>query len=504
MQRRALAPLLSLILEPEAGTPLFRQLYGQLREAILSGRLAGGQRLPSSRLLAAELRCSRNTVVGAFEQLLAEGYLEGRRGSGTYVSSVLPDELLTARRAPAAPAEALPGPRLGSRGRRLAALVRPGERSRGGRGVAFVPGLPDLEAFPFDVWGRLLGRFWRHPPARLTRHGDTSGDPALRSAIADYLRAVRALSVEPEQVFVTSGAQQAVDLAARLLLDPGDRVWLEDPGYVGLRGPLIAAGAAPAPLPVDAEGLSVAAGREADRNDGAAARMAVVSPSHQYPLGVVMSLARRLELLAWAREAGAWILEDDYDSEFRYAGRPLAALQGLDAGGGRVVYLGSFSKVLFPSLRIGYLVVPPALVEPFRAARAALEDHPAATAQPALAAFIAEGHFAAHVRRMRALYQARQQALLAAAERRLGGLLLLRPDEAGMHLLADLAPALQRRCTDGEASDRAAAAGLVAPPLSAYHFAAGAGRRQGLLLGYAAVPEAEMPRAVERLAQALE
>jgi GntR family transcriptional regulator/MocR family aminotransferase len=302
---------------------------------------------------------------------------------------------------------------------------------------------------------------------------------------------------------VTSGAQQAVDLAARLLLDPGDRVWLEDPGYVGLRGPLVAAGAAPVPLPVDGEGLSVAAGRAADEGDGAPARMAIVSPSHQYPLGVVTSLARRLELLGWAREAGAWILEDDYDSEFRYAGRPLAALQGLDAGGGRVVYLGSFSKVLFPSLRIGYLVVPPALVEPFRAARAALEDHPAATAQPALAAFIAEGHFAAHVRRMRTLYQARQQALLAAAERHLPGLLLLRADEAGMHLVADLAPELAGRLDDREASARARAAGLVAPPLSAYRFAEVGDGRQGLLLGYAAVPEERMDEMARRLAAAL-
>lgn len=232
--------------------------------------------------------------------------------------------------------------------------------------------------------------------------------------------------------------------------------------------------------------------------------MAIVSPSHQYPLGVVMSLARRLELLDWAREAGAWILEDDYDSEFRYAGRPLAALQGLDAGGGRVVYLGSFSKVLFPSLRVGYLVVPPALVEPFRAARAALEDHPASSVQPALAAFIAEGHFAAHVRRMRALYHARQQALLAAASNQLEGILRLGPDEAGMHLVADLAPALARRMSDAEASDRARQAGLVAPPLSAYRFRSdGPAGRQGLLLGYAAVPEAEMARSVARLARAL-
>ncbi len=518
MKRRSFVPLLSLSLDAAAPEPLFRQLYGQLREAILSGRLRAGHRLPSSRSLARELACSRNTVVGAFDQLLAEGYLEGRQGSGTFVSSVLPDALLSARQGSAAgdlagaasveAAAQAARPSLGARGRDLAALARPGERSRGGDGPAFVPGLPDLSAFPFEVWGRLLGRVWRHPSGRLARHGETAGYPPLRHAIADYLGAVRALKVAPEQVFVTSGAQQAVDLAARLLLDPGDRVWLEDPGYVGLRGPLVAAGAEPVPLAVDEEGLSVEAGRALDGRAGRRARMAVVSPSHQYPLGVVMSLGRRLELLDWARESGAWVLEDDYDSEFRYAGRPLAALQGLDPGGDRVVYLGSFSKVLFPSLRVGYLVVPPALVEPFCSARAALEDHPGMTVQPALAAFIADGHFAAHVRRMRTLYQARQQALLAAAARHLGGLLRLRPDEAGMHLVADLAPELAARMSDGEAAQRAQAAGLVAPPLSAYRFAgrrpgaAGAGR-QGLLLGYAAVPEAQIEPAVVRLAAAL-
>jgi GntR family transcriptional regulator/MocR family aminotransferase len=302
-------------------------------------------------------------------------------------------------------------------------------------------------------------------------------------------------------VLITSGAQQAVDLAARLLLSAGDRVWIEDPGYRGLRGPLTAAGLEVVPITVDDEGLSLQAGLER----AADARLAVVAPSHQYPLGRAMTLARRLELLDWAAERGAWILEDDYDSEYRYGGRPLAALQGLDArrpdGGGRVIYLGSFSKVMFPSLRLGYLVVPPPVAEAFVRARAALDDHPSAIVQPALAAFIEEGHFAAHVRRMRTLYARRQQVLLAAGRRHLGGLLKLEPDDAGMHLLARLAPALARRMTDREAAGRAEAAGIAVSPLSSY-FMEGPGA-QGLLLGYAGVPDTEIHDGVRRLAKAL-
>src|SRR5262249_19536013 len=266
----------------------------------------------------------------------------------------------------------------------------------------------------------------------------------------------------------------------RLLLDPGDRVWLEDPGYAGVREVLRASGATLVPVPVDDEGLSVEAGARKAPD----ARLVCVAPSHQYPLGTVVTLGRRLELLAWARWAGAWVIEDDYDSEFRYAGRPLAALQGLDEDG-RVIYVGSFSKVLFPSLRLGYLVAPPGLVDAFIAARSTLDDHAAMTAQPALAAFIAEGHFAAHIRRARKLYAARQTALLAAADRHLQGSLDLSPASAGMHLIAGLAPRLAARMDDRLAASRAAAHGITVAPLSAFHMAAP--RRQGLLLGYAGV-----------------
>lgn len=506
-RRAPRAPLLPLHLDPAAPAPLHRQLYTEIRKMILAGRLGPGARLPSSRALAQDLGISRNTVLLGLEQLWSEGYVEGRVGAGTFVSQTLPDGLQTAVAA-ATSAERSGRLQAGpsDRGRRLAAAapariaarpaVAPLDAASPAPG-AFAPGLPDCGDFPFELWARLLAKVWRRPAAALYAATDPAGYRPLRSAIAAYLRTARAVRCEAEQVIVLSGIRQAVDLVARVLLDPGDVVGMEEPGYPGIRAALQGAGARIRPMPVDAEGLRPPNGGRAGRS---VPRLVCVAPSHQYPLGVTMSLARRLDLLAWARAADAWILEDDYDSEFRYAGRPLSALQGLDADG-RVLYAGSFSKVLFPSLRIGYLVVPPPLVDVFSRARAALDDHLATAAQPALAEFVAAGHFAAHIRRMRRRYEARQRALLDAARRHLDGLLALVPDAAGMHLVADLGPALAGRMSDREASARAHAAGIAAPPLSAYF--AGRPTREGLLLGYAAVPEAEMEPALRRLAAAL-
>jgi GntR family transcriptional regulator/MocR family aminotransferase len=501
MPRRAdRMPLLDLDIDSAAPSPLHRQLYEGLRKAILVGRLAPRSRLPSSRALAVELGLSRNTVLSAFEQLASEGYLEARLGSGSHVAAILPDTppSATARRPPphrpalVGKASATGMARLSARGLALTAISAHAARGDG----AFAPALPDLDLFPFDLWSRLLAKSWRRPSAAMAWGRDAAGHLPLRAAIADYLRRVRAVRCEPEQVVILSGIRQAVDLTVRLLLDAGDSVWLEEPGYAGVREVLRAAGAKLVPVPVDREGLSVRAGARKAPD----AKLACVAPSHQYPLGTVMSLGRRLELLAWARSAGAWIIEDDYDSEFRYAGRPLAALQGLDEDG-RVIYVGSFSKVLFSSLRLGYLVAPPALIDGFTAARSTLDDHAAMTAQPALAAFIAEGHFAAHIRRARKLYAARQAALLAAADRHLQGLLELAPATAGMHLLAGLSPRLAARMDDRTAAARAAAHGITVAPLSAFHMTPP--RRQGLLLGYAGVAETAIEPAVIRLAAAL-
>jgi GntR family transcriptional regulator/MocR family aminotransferase len=505
--RRSRAILHDLALDRDDPAPLQRQLYGQIREAVLTGRLAPATRLPSTRTLAAELGCSRNTVLGAFDQLIAEGYLDCRAGSGSYVSRVLPETLLArpaARPASIAASQPSAEPAVSASAERLA-VAPAGDGLR-----PFAPGVPDLRLFPFDIWGRLLGRVWRRPAAELLLPGPPAGHWPLRAAIAAYLRSLRSVACTPEQLFITAGAQPALDLVARVLLAPGDRVWIEEPGYPGLRGPLASAGARLVPVPLDAEGLSLAAGRA--RADDAA--LAVVAPSHQYPLGVTMSLGRRLALLDWARERGVWLVEDDYDSEYRYAGRPLAALQGLDAeragerGGGRVFYIGTFSKVLFPAIRLGYLVVPRELVDVFARARAAIDAYPSAIVQPVLAAFMEEGHFAAHVRRMRQVYARRRAAVLAAGDRHLAGLLELTPGQGGLHLVGRLTPALARRLTDREAEARAAARGLAPRALSRFYLGppAASGREpppQGLLLGFAALADDEIEPAVLRLADAL-
>ena len=496
-KRRAIVTIGTLGLERTSSVPLYRQLYDGLREAILSGRLRPGVRLPSTRVLAQDLGASRNTALAAFGQLLAEGYLEGRVGAGTTVARTLPETFLRAR--PEAAGTGRPGrrPRLSRRG---ALLLGTRAGLAGGTMLArpFRPGLPGLDAFPFDLWTRLVARRWRRVPRQLLDYGDPAGHAPLREAIAAYLGEARAVRCEASQVIVVTGAQQAVDLAARVLLDPGDTAWVEDPGYQGARGALVAAGIRLAPVPVDEEGLDVRRGARG----APGARLVYVTPSHQYPLGVTMSLQRRLALLEWASASGAWILEDDYDSEYRYAGRPLAALQGLDTAG-RVIYAGTFSKVLFPALRLGYLVVPPGLVDPFVAARALADRHSPSVTQAALADFIEGGHFARHVRRTRALYAERQAALVGAARGVLGGLLEVTPAEAGMHLMGWL--------PDGVDDRAASCAALVhevdAPPLSAYRArpdrGGKRGERGGLMLGYAAYAPREIDEACARLALAL-
>jgi GntR family transcriptional regulator/MocR family aminotransferase len=491
MRTRPAFPLTGLAPDPGSPEPLCRQLYGRLRGLILGGRLGPSWKLPSTRALAADLGVARNTVMAAYEQLLAEGYLHGRAGSGTYVTASLPEHLLHAPAPPGPGGPRGPTPHgLSRRGAALAAL--PGFAEPGRPVGPFRHGLPALDEFPFALWARLTARRWRARPARLLGYGDPAGYRPLREAIAGYLAAARGVRCDPDQVVVVAGSQQGLELAARVLLDPGDAALVEDPGYPGARGALLAAGARLVAVPVDAEGMNVAAARPGR----ARARLAYVTPARQYPLGVTMSAARRLALLAWAARAGAWVLEDDYDSEYRYAGRPLAALQGLDRDG-RVLYLGTFSKVLFPALRLGYLIVPPGLVEPFARARALADWHSMTLTQAVLADFLAEGHFARHVRRMRTLYAERQAALVAAAARELVGLLDVPPADAGMQLVGWLPPGLG----DVAAARRAAAAGVAAHPLSS--LGAGPGRRPGLLLGYTGFTPRQIRDGVRRLAQAL-
>jgi GntR family transcriptional regulator/MocR family aminotransferase len=496
-RRTADAPTLLLPLDPAAHRPLHRQLYDGLRDAILAGRLLPGARLPSTRTLAADLRVARTTVSLAFDQLRVEGYVVGRRGGGTRVRDTVPDTLLDVRPGGTRKALSVPGSRL-SRAEsrepnaesRLSArgsmLVAAGAvlAARGGTPpVPFRLGVPALDAFPAPLWARLTARRWRRGSIYLG-DADPAGDPALRAAIAAYVTNARGARCTADQVFVVNGTQQALDLVARVLLDPGDAVWVEDPGYAGAQAALVGAGARIVPVPVDDEGLDVTAGERAAPH----ARLVYVTPSHQFPLGAVMSAPRRLALLAWARRRGAWVVEDDYDSEFRYTGRPLPCLQGLDAEqrapgeAARVIYVGTFSKTLVPGLRLAYLVVPDALVEAVRAARITTDRHTPTLAQGVLADFIDEGHYARHVRRVRALYAERQAMLLDAAGETLHDLLTLAPDAAGLHLVGWLPPTV----SDVAAAAAAEAEGVEVLALSRCTLAPSSSPRRGaLLLSYA-------------------
>lgn len=483
----------AVALDATAAAPLHRQLYEALRRDMLAGRLRPGQRLPATRPFADELGVSRNTVVMAFEQLRSEGYVAGRVGAGTFVTDALPEAALhvAATDAAAAPAQGAAAG-LSRRGRRI--LETPATSPVHPAGVvAFRPGVPALDAFPFGLWARLTARQLRQLPSEAYAYGAPAGYPPLREAVAAYVRTARGVRCEAEQVVIVGGAQQGLDLVARVLLDPGDTAWIEDPGYLGTRAALTAAGVRLQPVPVDADGLVVAEGARLAPE----ARLVCTTPSYQYPGGVTMSLARRLDLLAWAARHGAWVLEDDYDSEYRYAGPPLAALQALDQSG-QVLYLGTFSKVLFPALRLGYLIAPPALVDAFVAARAAADRQGSVLEQAVVAAFITEGHFSRHIRKMRVRYQARQACLVAEARRLLAGRLDVRPADAGLHLVG----VLNDRADDTRVAARAAAAGLATPPLSHYRLQHPA--PPALILGYPAFPEDAIRKGVERLARVLE
>ncbi|MGD9536763.1 MAG: PLP-dependent aminotransferase family protein [Alphaproteobacteria bacterium] len=484
------AALLTIPLDRSSDRPLYVQIYTGVRDAVLSKRLLPGDRLLSTRDFAAELDCSRSTVVAAYEQLWAEGYIDGSLGSGTYVSRNIPEELLSVpRRDGAAQRDDTPYLPVSRRGQRLSGL-RSARRLPYG---AFTPCVPDAREFPFGTWTALFKETWNRPARDLLEAADPYGHLPLREQIARYLGTVRAVRCSAEQVIITSGAQQAFNIVATMLLDPGDEVWVEDPGYYGVHSAFIGAGAKVVYLPVDEEGLSVKAGRQL----GGEPRMVVVAPSHQYPLGVVMSLGRRLELLSWARESRSWIVEDDYDSEFRYGGHPFAALQGMDDRG-CVIYIGTFSKVLFPSMRIGYLVLPRSLLEPIARARLVIESYPSIMLQPVLARFMAEGHFATHVRRMRKIYEKRKAALLDAARRHLPRYFEVADSDCGMHLLMRFTPEAAARLDDQALSARCREHGLFVPAISEYH-SRRAGPR-GLVVGYTAVDPDEIEDGIARLA----
>jgi GntR family transcriptional regulator / MocR family aminotransferase len=484
---------LTFSLQASIPVPMYRQLYEGVRKAILTGQLRPGTRLQSTRELAIELGVSRNTVMNAFEQLLAEGYLEGQVGSGTFVSHSLPDEMLfVGAKKASTPLVTKKGRTLSQFGTTLSSTFNASPFHNRGPERPFRQGTPAFDEFPNKLWLSLLAKHWRNPPSELLGYGDPAGYAPLRDAIADYLRASRGVQCEAEQIIIVSGAQQALDLAARLLLNPGDVAWIEDPGYLGARSALIGADAYLVAVPINDEGLDVTEGERQAPN----AKLVYVSPSHQYPLGITMTLARRLALLEWASRVGAWIIEDDYESEYRYTGRPLAALQGLDKEG-RVIYIGTFSKVLFPALRIGYLVVPPDVLEPFIRGRSLLSRFTPSIDQAVLTDFLNEGHFTRHLRRMRMLYVERQEILLDALQRELKGLLEASKHETGMHLIGWLAEGL----TDKKAETEAFNQGVFAQALSSFRL--NFHHPPGLLLGYAGYNERQIRTGVRKLAIAL-
>ncbi len=477
-------------LDRDATVPVRQQLYARIRELIVNGNLAADTQLPSTRTLAAELGVSRNTVVAAFDQLIAEAYLEAKVGAGSFVANRLPDALGKSTRATPRIVRATP---------RRRALSLTGESltrhdafsSLPIRPRAFALGIPSVDEFPYAAWGKIVAKRWGPQATSLSAYGAPGGLPALREVIADYLVTARGVRCTPSQVFVVGGSQQGLNLAVRVLLDRGDAAWLENPGYHGAREALGAVGAQITPVPVDAEGLDVSAGEATQPHP----RFIYVTPSHQFPLGTTMTMRRRAELLALASKADAWVFEDDYDSEFRYSGRPLPALQGLDEEN-RVIYAGTFSKGLLPSLRLGYLVVPANLVDAFQNAHAVSGLHGSLVDQAVVADFLREGHFARHIRRMRRLYATRCELLVESLHRHLGTIIDVALPSSGTHVVMGLPAGI----SDVDACRAAAANGVVTTPLSSAYIGAGP---SGLLLGYASVRGPLIERGVRQLASAL-
>ena len=465
--------------------PLHRQLYEALRRAMLEGKLGGGERLPSSRDLAQDLRLSRNTVVAAINQLSVEGYLESRVGSGTYVHDNVP-RVAAGQTRQRPPLSAFPA-RLSTRGQTLVQRFCASELEI----QPFTPGIADFSAFPLALWQRLQNKHWRMTYPDMLDYASSGGYAPLRRAIADYLRVFRSVQLDASQVIVTTGTQQSLELCARLLADHGDTVWLEDPAYWGAAKAFLATGLAIHPVRVDDEGICPA---EADR--ARPPRLIYVTPSHQYPSGAVMSLQRRHQLLSTAREHQAWVLEDDYDSEYRFSGPPLSSLEGLDTEG-RVLYMGTFSKVLYPGIKLGYLVVPKPLIDAFKQAHYDLNRPGQMPLQAALAEFIEMGHFSSALRRARLSYAERRAALMQALKPALGPACFISGADQGLHLCLRLPSAVDDRAL----SLKLAQQRLTVRPLSAYSLA-----RQdlkGLVIGYGYAPLSEIQRWGPVLAQAV-
>ena len=480
----AIAPVIAV--DRKAAKPLHKQIYDGFLSVIVHGNMRPGQRVPSSRTLSIELGISRIPVLNAYAQLLAEGYFESRKGAGTFVSESLPESLTICEDKTPQPTPADSGPRPVAR--RALLLSRYDRAPWVGGWGAFSVHQPAFDHFPFPIWSSLITRHSKSPRFSQIHNTDPRGSETCREAICTYLRTARAVRCDPSQVMVVAGSQQALEISARVLLGNGSPVWIEEPGYRLARSVFQGAGCRLVPVPVDEDGMNVSAGIK----QCAKARAAYVTPSHQYPLGSTMSASRRMQLLNWAQVTGSWIIEDDYDSEYRFESMPISSLQGLDRNA-RVIYIGTFSKVLFPSLRLGYIVIPPDLVDHFVAVRVAMDIFPPYLHQEAITDFMREGHFARHIRRMRLLYSERRTALVESIREQFGARLEIHGSQAGMHLAVTLPKGL----SDREIATRAARKGLWLWPLSPSYL--GAVPRQGFILGFGNTAAEDMSHAVAQM-----
>lgn len=490
--RTLLGDLLAHRLSQAPAGALGKRLYDVLQSAIQEGAIATGSRLPASRDLASELSVSRNTVLSAYEQLQSEGYLQTRTGSGTFVCERLPEMAPEANDSAAPAGKPFNYIRLSSRGTRVLARSGAGAYQWG----AFMPGVPDVSYMPHDIWRKIQLRLSRRMPVEALSYSSHGGCVQLQQALAEYLRVIRSLNCTPDQILITAGTHQSLDLLAKMLCDPGDSAWIEEPGYWGFRNVLAVNGVELLPTAVDEQGMvlpDLAAWNQVSRPP----RLICVTPSHQYPLGSVMSLQRRQQLLALAKNVGSWVIEDDYDGEFRFGDTPIPALQGLCADA-PVIYLGTFSKTLYPGLRLSYMVVPKPLAARMKMAHSELYRGGNGLVQLTLAEFIREGHYAAHVRRMRQLYSRRRAALVAVISATLGPAFLGQQSNAGLHLVLSLPDSIDDVAVAAELEQK----GVLTRPLSAYYLQ-GTSRR-GLLLGYACVDEDQMAATFEPVLHCLQ
>jgi GntR family transcriptional regulator/MocR family aminotransferase len=477
-------------LNKDDATPLYLQLYEQIRQAIFNGGLKDGERMPSTRILSAELSVSRNSVFQAYEQLMAEGFLQGKKGDGTYVCVQLSKTPHRAVKAPAPKPVAADTVKYRDKSLPDELLKRDCAKEPW---LPFQSAVPSVQHFPFKTWARIAAGIYRNIFSLHLGYGDTQGHLPLRQALADYLRINRSIVCTPDQILIVNGSRQAINLAAQVLLKKGDQCWMEDPGYQAARGAITRWGGKLCPVPLTRYGLDI----DYAIKHYPAATFAYVTPSHQYPLGGTLPLGERLKLLQWAAKHQMWLVEDDYDSEFRYNGRPIPALKGLDDKG-RVIYTGTFSKVLFPALRLGYMVLPTAeMAQQFKLVKSTIDRQNPVIDQAIVAQFMQEGHFARHLRKMRVLYKKQQDELVSLLKKHLGAYMEVDACDTGMHLVVWML----QPCDTRELAKKALNEGIILQPVADYSVRFE--HNNGLVMGFTGFSTKDMELAVMKLKRLL-